>query len=950
MSSRKRHKKRKSRGPRVSTGKSHRKPATDNANAANRGEYQQASVNGPVEINRLICKGKYKAAVNKAKQYHKQRGTEESEAILGDAYVARIREMIVRGHTVDARALMDLVGDTYPSANQRLGEMSDLIAARDGMIDDLVRPLRERGLSRERRTAIEKVIKQELIDLKALARCKALPSDHPLKKGARAVMEAFAAVTSGPIGDETVVLPGIPRRSPMAPWKVLVRAIACFYRRDDEACESCLQAIDPESAPARLVPAIRVMIAEKSNGKLKGSDTSLIAKVNGNKDKFRDSLRTLDRTLTKNNPVRILTAIQNTVNKCEQAYPELLERLKQHISIQAWMNDFPATEISTAMGGPSLKDAYYWRLHARAAEAKGEILWACGLWEEFRKHAIHEGWFSGESQEVAVIYLYMADLLRKLPDHELEGQREDFKRRFNGFHYEKQPPSVPYFLYPERLYRLASEIDPNPETFRQWLEWIEKNGSGWKEADGVAMAWHDALPEDTRPLLHLMESAEKRNALKKALGYLEKAERLNGLNPDVRRARLRLLVATAIRHLKQRKTHLAKNDFKGIEVLPQSCEGDRPAFVAALRCVCALIDKEETEFARWHGELIKLLETELSATVVMKGLLKACSFPENVTILSSLLANSLAGDDLAVAVARGCALGDDMGVPFNIPPKWQKQLTEFFAAQECSLDTMLIRTLADAALRNGNAELAYAASGAGLSRRGRDSTRFLLLRARSLPMWMIDRRNDCISAAIEMARRERDMDLLDEAIELRRGGRDLQFPFSIWGSIIDKSDFSMDAETQDKVLQREKEARGYPSSADYSPDHDYYEDDDDCDDDPDMCKYCDEKDCPDRSAEYVLDDEDDYEDDEFIDLPPNIPPKILPRLLEIALQHGGELPHPEELVEKHPELAEGLLELILEYAEEGGELPDPGGDCFPRTSRASRNTRRKKGRKKSEVL
>ena len=888
MSSRKRHKKRKSRGPRVPAGKSHKKAARDHASMPNPGEYQQVSVNEAVEITRLISKGKYKAAVNKAKQYHRQRGTEESEAILGHAYVARIREMIVRGHTVDARALMDLVAERCPSAGQRLAEMSDLIAVHAGMIDDLVRPLREPGLSRERRTAIEKVIKQELIDLKALARCKALPSDYPLKKGALAVMEAFAAVTSGPIGDETIALPDIPRRSPMAPWKMLVRAIACFYRCDDEACENCLQAIDPESAPARLVPKIRAMIAGKSDGNLKGSDTSLIEKVNGNKDKFRDSLRTLDRTLTKNNPIRILTAIQNTVNKCKEACPDLLDRLKQHISIRAWMNDLPTTEIGTAMGGPSLKDAYFWRLHARAAEAKGQPLWACSLWEEFRKHAIHEGWFSGESQEVAVIYLYMADLLRKLPDHELEGQHEDFERGFSGFSYEKQPPSVPYFLYPQRLYRLASEIDPDPETFRQWLEWTEKNGSGWKETNGVALAWHDAFPDDTRPLLHLMESAEKRNALKKALGYLEKAERLNGLNPDVRRARLRLLVATGIRHLKQKKTHLAKKDFREIEVLPQSCEGDRPAFVAALRCVCAMIGEEESEFSRWNHELIKLLESELSATVVMKGLLKACGFPNNVMILPSLPADSLTGDDLAVAVARSCALGDDMGVPFNIPLKWEKRLTEFFATQECSLDTLVIRTLADAALRNENMELAYAASGSGLSRHGRDSARFLLLRARSLPTWMIDRRDDCICAAIEIARRQRNMDFLDEAIELRRGGRAWQFPFSIWNSVVDESDFSMDAETLDKVLQREKEALGYPSLDDRFR-NDVYGDDDD-----DMCRYCDKKDCPDRRANYIpddLDEDDDYDDDKYdydglFDLAPEMRQEILPLFMEMLFKHG----------------------------------------------------------------
>ena len=105
------------------------------------------------------------------------------------------------------------------------------------------------------------------------------------------------------------------------------------------------------------------------------------------------------------------------------------------------------------------------------------------------------------------------------------------------------------------------------------------------------------------------------------------------------------------------------------------------------------------------------------------------------------------------------------------------------------------------------------------------------------------------------------------------------------------------------------------------------------------------------------DDDDDeynkYDNDGLFDLPPGIPPKILPLFMEMALKHGGSkggLPDPEKVARKDPKLIERMLDVILEYVEEGGELPDLGGDWFPSTSQASRNTRRKKGRKKSGVL
>ena len=82
-----------------------------------------------------------------------------------------------------------------------------------------------------------------------------------------------------------------------------------------------------------------------------------------------------------------------------------------------------------------------------------------------------------------------------------------------------------------------------------------------------------------------MQSAESTNALKRAFKLMEQAERLDGLNPDVRRARLRLLISLATRHLQQKKTHLAEPELRQIEALPQAQQGDRPALAAALRWV-----------------------------------------------------------------------------------------------------------------------------------------------------------------------------------------------------------------------------------------------------------------------------------------------------------------------------------------------------------------------------
>jgi len=966
MSSKKNsRKKRKALNRRLPAEKHKKKDAIDDTSRLTPGKFQSRSSGFADEVNRLISKNKIKAAVGRAKLHHKRLGTAESELVLVDAYVARIREMMAKGFTVEAKTLLNLVRGRYNCPDHLIAELNGVIAIRQGSLDELVRPLDDPDCPQDKRAAIEKTIKNELIDLSLLAHCDALPAGHPLKTAALATAKAFARVTSGFVRDEEVALPAVSRRSPLAPWKILIRALASFYRHDDEICEKYLNAVDPESAPGRLVPLIRELIAGQSKVGLDKSSTFLAEKVVGNNKTTRDALERLDAVMAANKPRKLFKAVRKAVDACEQSCPELLVRLKQHVSIRSWMFDVDAEDVSRAMGGPSLKNAYFWLLHARAADIMGKYLWACALLEEFRKHALYEGWFSEKSREVSVIYLYMVDLLGRLPAEDFEWLQSGFKREFTGFesYYHGQQGSVlealrednpsavdMYFLYPARLYRLASEIDPAADTFRQWLEWAENYTSHWKHSDAVATAWHAAIPDDSRPLLYLTTSAENRNAFKKALGYLEKAERIDGLNPDVKKARLRLLAATAIRHLKQKKTHLAQKDLAEIEAMPQFDEGDRPAFLVALKSVCAALDGQKSQLNRLNDALINLLESPVTAKVVMQGVLRACGLSDRQINLPAHTKAPMTSDDLSIALARGCQLGDDMGIPITIPLAYEKKLRNFFTTEDSLHDTATIRIIAETALRNKHFELAYAAAGVGLVKQGASTARFLLLRARSLPTWEIERQDDCLTAAIELARRERDLDLIDEAIELRRNGNRMPFGFSLFNGMIGEDKPSMDAEELNDVLEFEKKAREYPSH--YMSDNFFgdYDDDDD-DDEQSDCRYCDAKNCRDRKAPYRPDDlyaeefDDDIDDfpdfntllDDFL---PDLPPELMSLIMKVFKKHGrnGSFPDPDELARKDPWLAD-QLQREMQKAETDGALPDLGQNLFP--GRRSRKTKRK---------
>ena len=116
------------------------------------------------------------------------------------------------------------------------------------------------------------------------------------------------------------------------------------------------------------------------------------------------------------------------------------------------------------------------------------------------------------------------------------------------------------------------------------------------------------------------EQAEKRHAFPNALLYLEKAERIDAVHSEVRAARPRLLAAAVLSHLKNKKPHLAAEKLVALAKLPQSQQGDRPAFLAALEYLVfkALSDEPRASEARLRTE--RLLGGGLAAGFLTYGL------------------------------------------------------------------------------------------------------------------------------------------------------------------------------------------------------------------------------------------------------------------------------------------------------------------------------------------
>ncbi len=756
-------------------------------------------------VRQLIANGKFKTALENAKDFHKAQRTAASESLLLDAYAARIQSLLDQNLAVEAKSLLELVLERFPSARGRLDRFVAAVFASAGDLSVLLEPLNDPQLDPERRAAIEQIILQQVTDLAALASCAALPLEHSLRRAASALDRAFNLVTSGPVADEQIALPEVSYRSPLSSWKLLIRSIASLHRGDDAACRESLAAIKPDSVPYRLVPAMEAMLGVETGAKLKPAAAALVSRVSVGLAELRSALTRLDRVFDeREDDGRIFKAVRAAVNECRRSAPDVLEELQQIVAARGELESLDDGALREALGGLPRQNAAFLRMAALAAETSGneedDLLQACELWDGFRRQAVKEGWFRANGVEVAILYLHMADLLERVPEELLEESQQA-----SGPAKGQAAGEERYFLFPEKLYARACAIDPDRESFAQWMRWASEQSVS--QGEDVGREWNRIRPDDIEPVLYLMEQAEKRAAFPAALSYVEKAERIDAINPEVRAARLRLLIAGAISDLQKKKPQLAAEKLAAMESLPQSQQGDRPAFLAVLRQLIRHASGDESGAAAARLEAERLLGGRVAAAILGFGIASLAKRLDSVFLLPPKSLGKQERKALPASLARVLALIRDVGIKkLELPVPYLAETEQQFPKVKESLSLEEIFLLGDMGVFTERPKLAWAASGEGLRRGGTFEARFMLLRARATPEGHGGRFLALGAAAIELGRFHRDKDVIDAAVEMVRN------PFG--GDSI-----SLTLDQARDVIRKELSSPAFPGR--YSPGPDY---------------------------------------------------------------------------------------------------------------------------------
>ncbi|MGE3540515.1 MAG: hypothetical protein AB7N91_24125 [Candidatus Tectimicrobiota bacterium] len=719
---------------------------------------QPAFVPGPEywrdRIETLLAGGKSRDAVEAAKQYLKNHPGPEAEALAQQAYLARIAALQGSGLHREAQAIGALVQERFPAVRAQVGLLMQQSDVATGNVTGLLSAL----LSAEptQRRALEAILARGLHDPALLASAPVLPPEHPLKRTAATVLELLTAVTSGALPEGALAaLDAIARQSPLAPWKLLIRALDAFYRRDDASVLANLAAIPADTPPARLVPVLRALVGAAELPAERSVDVSaLLSQVAGPRALIQLHLTQLEQALLARDERKALGAVQALLPLLQTASAGVRRTFIVSLLHHWHRQNFPPQPLLRLLPS-SKRDPDILRLLALTLE---RTIWDEGLefWHNYLREATAAGLIPPTGPERARILLHMASLFPADPDtlFDMLGIASEQELR-----QDIRAGDLPACFDRAGLLEQARAADPSSRAFRALVEHYERWGDP-KRAEAEAEAWHRAHPQDLEPLLHLMRVTERRGAVRKALSFLAEAEAIDRVHPEVRQSRFRLLLAGAERRLKEGKSVLALDDLERLAQEPRASEGDHRAYLLALTLLAAQQRGDAAAAAHYEQQLHTATANPVLQQVLLESLSSALKLP-----VPPSPAGTPTPAQVLDGVVRACDLFRALDRPVHLAASLYKQLEQALPQATAAQ----LHALCAGGLWMQRPALTYRAAGQGLALSDPLLYRFVLARGRALGlcpgMETQERARVCLRAARDLASRVRDMEAVREATE-----------------------------------------------------------------------------------------------------------------------------------------------------------------------------------------
>jgi hypothetical protein len=364
-------------------------------------------------IEALLARNQIREAVEAAKQYLKEVPGAEAESVAVDAYQARIQALMTSGMPQEARALALLVSERFPAARGRVAPFIRQSEVASGNFEPLLRELS--GATPAQRRELEAILTRTVHDPAVLADSPALPAEHPLKRAAMAVRDLFTSVTTGPLPEGALAaLDEVSRQSPLAPWKLLIRALDAFYRGAEASVTANLDGIPADSAPGRLVPVLRRLIGVNTPlDERPVAVAALLDQVSGGRTTIERHLTQLTLALNTRDVRSALAAVQALLPRLESSQAGLRSTFVATILYHWHQQNLPPQALIRTLARGK-QDLELMRLMALTVE-RGDWSDALVLWDEYVSAALKAGQLPAKGPELSRVLLHMAALFPSDP-------------------------------------------------------------------------------------------------------------------------------------------------------------------------------------------------------------------------------------------------------------------------------------------------------------------------------------------------------------------------------------------------------------------------------------------------------------------------------------------------------------------------------------------------------
>jgi hypothetical protein len=681
-------------------------------------------------LEQLLAKGDTRAAVEAGKLLVREAPGTASEALAVRAYAERIKALIAEGLGREAASLASILRERFPAHLSPLTSLLDDARLAAGDFDWILTELRD--ASEERRAAVEERLLPWIVDPAAIARSSTLDPADPLAREARIVAELFETVTSRNASpEELTALGDIRRRSPFAPWKLLVRAIDAFHGHDDDRVSANVAAIGPRSPAARAGAILTELTGGQPKGRRSFAAERLIDRISGGRATIAAQIRSIEAASKSDDRRRVREEMRSLSRSFDTLSPYAREQLRLALLPLVGIYFEPEQLAGLLRIGES--DAAMQRYGATLVEVTG-MPFAAALWVAYADGLLEmrelEPW------QAAEIYLHALSA---------GGDADDPFACMDPTH------GHPVVEASDTAHIIEKIIAARPgsavlDRLAPHLDRLDK-----KELRRVLTAWRKADPDAPEPLVRLLRIAEKERRYDEALPLIRQGDRMKTLDPEYARLRLRLSLRKAEQLLASKKREAASALLAELAARPEDLGEDVAAYVLALQWAAAppAAAAELLVQLSQRGVPGELVLAEVTGTLGMQFALPASHPP---------------AEELLEGVRRGVAALHSVGVT----PRHSAWLVERTRPWLDRADERQLLAIAGVATVSGTIDLAWTATARGLELGGPRLHRTLMIRAELLLAMEADRRRTlaAIRAASTLAQRAHDPEVVANAMEM----------------------------------------------------------------------------------------------------------------------------------------------------------------------------------------